>query len=558
MTAATLARHVSIKVTPQSQPIFGTSQVKNSAGGYVHAVDCWTRMRRFLILGSDGGSYYASERKLTQEAAKSVIECAKEHPFRAVNMIVEISDGGKAPKNDPAIFALAMLAGGLGGKEAQDFALEALPKVCRIGTHLFQFTAAVTEFRGWGRALRTAVAKWYTDRTPDECAFQMTKYQQRNGWSHGDLLRLSHPKWPNEHNAVFRWALGGTERLGKNVVVRKLSDGSIRTDEYHKLTTAQLPDLCLAFEEAKNTTSDVAMARLIREEGLVREHVPTHFLNSTVVWEALLEKMPIHAMVRNLGKMTSIGLIAPLNDGSRQVCDKLRNANLIKKSRMHPLALLMAMKVYEQGKGDKGSLRWSPVSQVVDALNDAFYTAFDNVESTNKRWLLALDVSGSMTWGTIAGSSLTPRDASAAMALVTASTESQHHIVGFTSGGHYSSALKPLAISPRQRLTDAVRAVSDLPFGGTDCALPMIYAEQNRIPVDAFVVYTDSETWAGNIHPSQALRSYRNAMGIDAKLIVVSMMANEFSIADPNDAGMLDVVGFDTSVPSVMADFVSN
>jgi 60 kDa SS-A/Ro ribonucleoprotein len=41
----------------------------------------------------------------------------------------------------------------------------------------------------------------------------------------------------------------------------------------------------------------------------------------------------------------------------------------------------------------------------------------------------------------------------------------------------------------------------------------------------------------------------------NAKLIVVGMVSNGFSIADPNDAGMLDVVGFDTSAPAVMADF---
>jgi 60 kDa SS-A/Ro ribonucleoprotein len=40
-----------------------------------------------------------------------------------------------------------------------------------------------------------------------------------------------------------------------------------------------------------------------------------------------------------------------------------------------------------------------------------------------------------------------------------------------------------------------------------------------------------------------------------ARLIVVAMLANPFSIADPEDAGMLDVVGFDTATPAVMADF---
>jgi 60 kDa SS-A/Ro ribonucleoprotein len=36
---------------------------------------------------------------------------------------------------------------------------------------------------------------------------------------------------------------------------------------------------------------------------------------------------------------------------------------------------------------------------------------------------------------------------------------------------------------------------------------------------------------------------------------VVGMTATEFTIADPSDAGMLDVVGFDAAAPAVMADF---
>jgi 60 kDa SS-A/Ro ribonucleoprotein len=34
------------------------------------------------------------------------------------------------------------------------------------------------------------------------------------------------------------------------------------------------------------------------------------------------------------------------------------------------------------------------------------------------------------------------------------------------------------------------------------------------------------------------------------------MASNGFSIADPDDAGMLDVVGFDTATPQVIAGFV--
>ena len=107
------------------------------------------------------------------------------------------------------------------------------------------------------------------------------------------------------------------------------------------------------------------------------------------------------------------------------------------------------------------------------------------------------------------------------------------------------------------RLDDVIAKVSYLDFGGTDCALPMLWAADKNVPVDVFCVYTDSETWAGDVHPVQALRAYRQKMGIGAKLVVIAMTSNGFTIADPNDAGMLDVVGFDTATPSIISDFVT-
>ena len=147
---------------------------------------------------------------------------------------------------------------------------------------------------------------------------------------------------------------------------------------------------------------------------------------------------------------------------------------------------------------------------IVDALDAAFYTAFENVEPTGKRLLLALDVSGSMTGGSVAGvPGLTPRDASAALALVTAATEKRYEIVGFFAGRRRLEAsgrapwdvrtdgLTPLAISPRQRLDDVGQDGDGLPFGGTDCALPMLYALAQEREVDTFVIYTDSRDVGG-------------------------------------------------------------
>src|SRR6266567_7318311 len=252
-------------------------------------------------------------------------------------------------------------------------------------------------------------------------------------------------------------------------------------------------------------------------------------------------------------------------DAKKVVLRKLKDETALKRSRIHPLAVLVAQKIYAQGHGDKGALKWSPVSAIVDALDAAFYATFRNVEPCRKPVLLALDVSGSMAASNIAGSCITAREGSAAMALITAATEPEHEIIGFSApdrggyGGMHGGGepgITRVNLSLRMRLADVIKCIEAIPMGGTACALPMLWAARNKLNVSAFITYTDSETWAGNIHPAQALRQYRSEFVGDAKAVVVGMTSNGFTLADPNDRGMMDVVGFDTTVPAVIVDFV--
>src|SRR5438034_4337967 len=136
-----LKRH-GFRAMAQTAPLPGSGQVPNSAGAFAWAVDEWTQLRRFLVLGYEGGSYYASEAKLRRENAKVLERCIAADGARTVAEIARVSVEGRAPKNDPALFALAMAAG-LGDEATRQAALEALPQVARTGTHLFQFATFV-------------------------------------------------------------------------------------------------------------------------------------------------------------------------------------------------------------------------------------------------------------------------------------------------------------------------------------------------------------------------------------------------------------------------------
>ena len=496
-----LSKHFATRLrrltTPQSEPIPGTSQRPNSAGGYAWTLDKWQRLDRFLILGTEGGTFYVGERALTRQNAESVISCLAEDGPRVVSRAVAISESGRAARNDPALFVLAMAAG-LGDDITRALALTALPAVARTGTHLFHWLEYVGAFRGWGRGVRNAVSSWYTRQAPAELAYQLLTYQSRDGWTHRDALRLAHPKAPSPtHDLLFRFAVKGWE----GVVEAK---GVADVEFMERIEAVQ----------ALRQMSPNDAARVIRIYRLTREMVPTELLTHAVVWEALLDRMPLTAMLRNLGVMSKVGLLVAGSDAARMVVARLRDGSAIRRARVHPLAVLAALKTYAQGHGARGHNAWTPVSQIVDALDAAFYQAFGNVESSGKRVMLALDVSGSMVAPVHGMPFLSCREASTAMALVTAATEPEHRFVAFTNGSHpsfhsargFNSGLTPLTISPRQRLDDVLQSTGALPFGGTDCALPMVEALKRRWHVEVFVIYTDSETWFGSIHPVQALR----------------------------------------------------
>lgn len=511
--------------TPQSKPIAGSTQVPNSAGGFAWQVDDWTRLNRFLILGADGPTYYASRGDHTLSNLECVERCVRLDGPRTVSIIRDLSVSGRAPKQDPAIAGLAVCAS-LGDEITRRAAWVALPAVCRTATHLFMFIRNADQLRGWGRGLRRAVAHWYDDKEADALAYQVIKYRNREGWTHRDALRVAHP---TTHQALYRWIAKG--EMG------------------------EVPPIIRDFARIQESDSARTTAAILREcPNLPREAVPTQHLTDPQVWDALLTHMPMTAMVRNLATMTRIGLISPGSEAEQLVLGRLGDGDRITKARIHPIAVLTAMLTYASGTSARGSSSWVPSTRVVDALDGAFYLAFGNLPRSGARRLIALDVSGSMGWNDIAGvPGLKPRVAAAALALTTAASGDSYRTIAFTGHGQ----VKVLPLSSRQRLDDVVRMTSSLPMGPTDCALPMVLAEEQGWEVDLFEVYTDSETWCGPLHPSQALREYRQKTGIGARLAVVAMESNGFTIADPTDPGMLDVVGFDTATPDLLAGFAA-
>lgn len=516
---------------PQSMPIKGREKdmVLNNAGGYVFNLDDFKMLERFLILGTEGGTYYVKEVDLTNQNFKSLSKCLQVDPKRTIDTIFNISHEGRAYKNTPALFALAVAAAfvsvdncdnGWSDKDVRRYALEHFEKVARTGYHKFMFTDYVNKFRGWGRLLQGTYKKYFLEVGIDELTYQAMKYQQREGWKMKDLLRLAKPKTDDPvRNAVFHWIAKG-----------ELGEISEEISSLRAIKAIQ------AFQTIRETNDEEVIFKLVEEYNLPFEAIPSE-KQVDKIWEKMVEVGGLTWLFRNMSNLVKRNILVNKNSSVIDtVVRRLTNKEELKLGRIHPIQVLLAIKNAEDVP-----------KKVKDALNVAFDNSFKNIEPTGKKFLLALDVSGSMQM--LAFSNLTASECAAGVAMCIARTEPNYQIMAF------SHEFKDLDITPDMSLKDVLSKTYDLTFGGTNCALPMIYALKNKLDVDIFCIITDCETWFGDIHPTEALKKYRKQINPEAKLVVMGTASTGFTIADPNDAGMLDVVGFDSNVPVVLSEF---
>ena len=521
---------VNAKVTAPTEQAKST-QVVNKTGGFVFQISDKDRFERFLILGVDGGTYYAKQPDHLNENLDFVKEYLVNNTTQAINQVIDVSDNGRAKSNSPALFvlALAMNTDGVNRSLVSD----AVIKVARTSTHLFEYAQFLKNLGGWGRAKKNSIANWYESKDADKLAYQVVKFRQRNGWTHRDLFRLAHPK-------------GVSTSIGDFVLGRD---------------HAQVDDLRIieGFKAIQKATSIKEVTDLINSHNLPWETVPTEFHKNLELWKSLFysDNLGQTALLRNVVRISKLG---GFNDMvfAADYAKRLQDGDRIAKGRIHPIEYLNAAVVYEEGQIDRKNnygygiprnKTWTTNAKILSALTNGYYKAFKNVEPANKRTLVGVDVSGSMSWSAGQGLDLSAAQVAGAVSMQIARTEPYSMIRGF------SDSFVDLNISENDTLAQAMRKVQRNNFGGTDISLPMEWALSNKVEIDTFVVITDNEVNYGRRHPFQALKAYRQATGIDARLAVLGVASTSFTVADSSDRGMLDFCGFDANGPKALADF---
>jgi 60 kDa SS-A/Ro ribonucleoprotein len=516
------------KQTPQNQPIPGreTEMIQGRSGGWMFDAGIWQMVRRCLLIGTAQGTYYAGKRELTDDFVQTIEEAVAEDPHRLAEEIVYASEG-RAINNSAPILALVLLS--MGEKpEAKKAFLEIFPQVVRTGSHFYEWLNYTKSLRGFGKVIREAGKNWFAKEDVKALAYQLLKYQQRQGFKHRDALRLFHVKpLTEEHNQLFNWAVKGWASLPAKIPSEALAQ--IWWYEWLKYNP-------------QRTHEAISFGKLTHEMAAPVGHMDRQ------AWQLLFDDMPIGAMLRNLASLTEIGVLSA--DASRnleRIETMLNNKEYLRRGRIHPIDVLKALKTYASGgKLGQSKKTWQPVPRIVDILEKALEMSFEVVEPTNKVFLHAIDVSGSMSYTTVSSIGLTCCEIATAMALVTAKAEKNYVIRGF------ATEFKDLGIVKRDSFSSALKKASNLNFGGTDASVAYEWAIKNKFKADVICFWTDSESWAGVKHPAIVLAEYRQKVNPLAKAVYVTLAPYRITLVDPQDKLSYDLGGFDPSVPRVI------
>ncbi|CAC5394651.1 TROVE2 [Mytilus coruscus] len=554
--------------THQSEPLLGYSQIQNVAGGYVFEVSDIDKLKRFLCLGTELGYYKANSihRKFSRSEVQAIDRLIQQGPGRdVVKCIKDVSVLNRACKQNPTLYALAVCARS-NDPSTKHAAYSVLNDVCRIPTHLFQFIKYCEEMSGhetgWGRAHRKAISQWYKHfgevdphgrKNPLKLAYLVTKFRRRFKWSHKDVIRLAHVR---SRNKAIRMTL--QYALGKTV---EDADSTMSTE------ASEVRDFLMAVHNAKHCSlekDEDKLCEYIVLHQLSWEHVPNQFLKYSVkVWKALFRLMPMTAMIRNLGKMTSLDIHKGKPEADFWVTlveARLLDDVQLASARIHPLTLLIAMNHYKQGAQRNHKIEWTPIHRITEALKNAFIRNTRIIQPKGRKYLMAISVGENMQ-KSICGSTITAGEAAAAMVYSTIQTEDVEVIL-FTN--KIEEALTA-NIKREDGLQSIVQKIYQIPpetkskYTQQDLSVPFKWAAEGRKKFDAIMVFTDSITSCGFIHPAEALKQYTQYMAIpDYRFVVVAMTSDKYSVAAPDSVHNLDVVGFDTMTPGIIMEFVEN
>lgn len=527
-------------LTPSTQPLKGLVdvQVKNSEGLFVFEVTPETLLTRFLVLGTTSPTFYQNAQELTESALDALAVTISDNSGWVISHTKKMVHQKRVIRKSPALFLMAFMSNHV-NPDVRVEALKAGMGFAKTGSQLLEFVSYIKLFRSFGRSVKKAISEWYLSRSAEEVLFQANKYPSRYGFSHRDLLRITHPTpKTSEMNDAFKYIVSGEHPFTLPTKYRYRDS---------------INDIDPATVEAER-----AVEAMVNHHKMPREMLPSQLLSKDYTWEILFKAgMPQNALLRNLGTLASKGVFD--RPSNVEVLIERLNGDM---GNVHPWDAFVTRMIYATGAGLRGNNTWKADDRIVDALDELFTRSFTSFKPNGKRKLIAIDISLSMGGGRVADHER-PFKLAAATAYIMKKAEPNADVFTFKD---YVLYVPEEAFN--YSLSDFISMIKQNLGGPTHAHDVVGHASQHAINkgtnkilnpdmYEEIIFLTDNEA-NGKEHTWELLDLYRKEHVLNCKFVSVAFAPNNFSLANPKDPLSMDFCGFDSAAFKVMYDFLNN
>ncbi len=470
----------------RAQKIF-SAQIPNTANreGYpAYARSLEEQYVQTLLTNTIGNTFYADSETLLSEADALHDQMLEKNPNFVAKALIFARNRGLM-RLQP-IFGLAKLS-----PVSTELFARIFDNVVLIPSDLQDFMVILEgQGRGQGgRAVKRQVARFLNNVSE----YWAIKYNGRGrGYSLGDIVKTVHPKPINDkQKAIFAYLVG---------------------KEFNK---TQVPQIS-AYEALKKTTDVKEQIALIQEGKLPHEVVTGVIKPDKEIWNAILQQMPIFALLRNLNTLDRAGV---LDENREYIKSVLNDPERLAKSKILPFRFVTAFHQVEKA--------W-----IKDVLRQAVEMTFDNLPEIYGKTAVFLDVSGSMEGDYLRIGSVF------AVALYKK-----------TKGNGIFWTFDTRVYDPQPSMYDSILTQAERikAGGGTDTGAPVEKLRKDNIYVDNIIIITDEQQNTGSPFYKE-LEKYRRSINPNTKAFVIDIAPYRSAMIPPTDKNTHYIYGWSEAV----------
>ncbi|XP_011299477.1 60 kDa SS-A/Ro ribonucleoprotein [Fopius arisanus] len=531
------------------------------------------RFTRYLYVGKEYPVYHSGSwsavTNIALEKLPSLEELASspETELLPLEKIKSALSLGLIQQPETFIFALAASARQQKSEKLRRGAYEYVSQHCKNPEHFLLFICFASRLskqqliprHGYGHGWRSAVNDWYLSQGSKDLANSVTRYKSRHGWTHKDIIKLSHLSTkgsPPDVQAVLKYIVLGLEKT--------------KLEFSNESKTQEVLEFIERVEDFRQCDDPVRAAALIRTHHYTLEHVNPGLMKSPDVWEALIDTMDFPLIVLNLQRIHNAGLLTAGSQLTDKIITAFLNKDQVLKSKIRPSELLLAAKNYENPEGvpmpvkrrigRKNKLKHKRISRpdkkVIEAIYSALNTSFSNVEGTGLKYLITVSTGGwrkSCQVGQIEGNIPWVVEAACILALGLLRAEEKVTVSTFT--GTEGLNARPVHIEKSATFQETVERMKARSTGPPNLGKPMLWAAHHRRKYDVFVNVVDKMREKYDF-TGRAMDLYKKKMNLPGTRLVNWVVGSTSTYMEGrNVSDVLTVCGFDVHIPRIIEAF---